>query len=61
MLEISPLYVGQMRTLGVSYHYHSDKDIITHHKTVGGVVEPFAFGRFGEAPFIGLKKKKNRR
>ena len=55
MLEISPLHVGQMRTLQVGYSYHTATDKLRY-STVGGAVEPFAFGRFGEAPPLGLQE-----
>jgi len=46
------LYIGQMRTLSVGYNYHENNN--TKYRTVGGVIEPFAFGRYGDAPFWGL-------
>lgn len=41
-----------MNTLNVGYKYH--KSPITHYKTVGGAIEPFAFGRTGAGPVRGL-------
>lgn len=52
-LEMSPLYVGQMRSLSVGYKYH--KSLRTHYKTVGGFVETFAFGLSGQGPVLGLR------
>ena len=43
---------GQMRSLKVGYKYHDTR--VTHYKTVGGVVEPFAFGLTGAGPVQGL-------
>lgn len=53
MLEITPLYIGQFHSIRVSYNYHTATDK-SHHETVGGAVESFAFGITGEAPFSGL-------
>jgi hypothetical protein len=55
MIEITPLYIGQLRTLSVGYNYHAATDK-SHHETVGGAVEPFAFGRTGAAPLLGLQE-----
>lgn len=52
MLEMTPLYVGQMRSLNVGYNYHEIG--FTRYKTVGGLVEPFAFGLKGSGPKRGL-------
>lgn len=55
MIEFTPLYVGQMQNLEVSYGYDGkiiNKNSIEH---VGGLVEPFAFGISGSsAPDSGL-------
>jgi hypothetical protein len=53
MIEITPLYIGQMHTQEVGYQYHDILDRL-HYRTVGGVVEPFAFGRYGSSPFFGI-------
>jgi hypothetical protein len=53
MLEISPLTVGQMRTMDVGYDYHSRIER-KHYRTVGGAVETFAYARYGSAPLVGL-------
>jgi hypothetical protein len=45
MLEITPLYVGSMNTKTVDYHYHHG---LTHSKTMGGAVEPFAYSLYDE-------------
>lgn len=52
MIEVTPLYIGQMRKQEVGYNYHSNNR--THYRMVGGAVEPFAFGRYGDAPLRGL-------
>jgi hypothetical protein len=54
MIEITPLYVGQMRTLNVTYTYDGIPKDKMHYRTVGGIVESFAFGRYGESPTFGL-------
>jgi hypothetical protein len=51
LLEITPLYIGQMRTLDVSYEYTRG---IRHTRRVGGMVEPFAWSDKGAAPSRGL-------
>lgn len=51
MLEITPLYVGQMMTQDVVYDYSLG---VKHTKRVGGVIESFAYGRHGDAPRLGL-------
>lgn len=51
MIEFTPLYVGHMRSLDVSYNYHLG---IKHTKRVGGAVETFAFPKYGAAPSVGL-------
>mmetsp|Transcript_20874 Transcript_20874/g.35177 ORF Transcript_20874/g.35177 Transcript_20874/m.35177 type:complete len:563 (+) Transcript_20874:55-1743(+) len=43
MLEMTPLYVGSMNTKEVDYKYHHG---LTHKKTMGGVVEPFAYSLY---------------
>jgi hypothetical protein len=53
LLEITPLYVGQMKNLDVDYKYAHG---ITHSKRVGGIIEPFAFARNGTAPVVGIAK-----
>lgn len=50
MIEITPLYVGQLKKLDVTYQYQ----LIKHTKTVSGAIEPFAFAVDGDAPFFGL-------
>jgi hypothetical protein len=52
LLLVGCLCAGQMRSLNVGYKYH--KTHVTHYKTVGGVIEPFAFGLTGAAPVRGL-------
>jgi hypothetical protein len=54
MIEISPLTVGQMNSIDVEYHYQSDWVDRPRRRTVGGVIETFAYGRYGENPFLGL-------
>jgi hypothetical protein len=54
MIEINPIYTGQMRTIDVAYTYHKDKVERKHYRTVGGAVETYAFGRYGAAPSSGL-------
>jgi hypothetical protein len=51
MLEITPLYIGQMRTQTVQFKYNHG---LVHKRTVGGMIEPFAFTNAGDAPKIGL-------
>jgi len=51
MLEITPLYVGQLKSNDVTYKYHSGCE---HTMNVGGAVEPFAFGKIGEGPAEGV-------
>lgn len=51
LLEITPLYIGQMRTLDVDYAYTRG---LHHTRRVGGVVEPFAWSNKGSAPSRGL-------
>eukprot|EP01034_Spumella_vulgaris_P026327 gene26327-32893_t len=51
MIEITPLYVGQMKTQDVRYNYGTNSHTVIR---VGGVIEPFAFGRSGDAPTVGL-------
>jgi hypothetical protein len=53
LMEITPMYVGQMRALDIDYTY---KGIGRSHRiTVGGAVEPFAFSRKGgSAPEKGI-------
>lgn len=52
LLEISALYVGQMRTQRVEYKYRGSEAVLV--KTVGGAVEAFAFSVAGQAPTRGL-------
>jgi len=52
MMEITPLYIGHMRSLDVSYKYNLG---LKHTVKVGGAIEPFAFGRYGSAPRVGLR------
>jgi len=52
MIEITPLYVGQMKTQDVEYKY-SPLNIV-HKKRVGGAVETFAYARVGSGPTVGL-------
>jgi hypothetical protein len=52
LLEITPLYVGQMMKQSVAYDYHLG---FTHHRTVSGAIEPFAISKSGEdSPYVGL-------
>lgn len=53
LIEFTPLYVGQMKNLDVQYKYNLG---VTHTKTVGGIIESFAFARNGSAPVIGIAK-----
>lgn len=53
LLEITPLYVGQFKTLDVDYKY----TLLTHTARVGGAIEPYAFGRNGGAPLVGMSSK----
>jgi hypothetical protein len=56
MLEITPLYVGQMMNLDIDYKYEGIGRVHTKH--IGGAVEPFAFARTGgAAPSLGLGKR----
>lgn len=57
MIEITPLYVGQLKGQDVQYKY---KDIgLTRTRHIGGAVEPFAFARTGGAsPLLGLASDK---
>ena len=55
MIEISPLTVGQMRSMDVGYDYHSLLDRV-HYRTVGGAVETFAYARHGGSPLLGLSE-----
>lgn len=58
MIEITPLYVGQMKNQDVEYSYkHFDKLIQT--RRVGGVIEPFAYSRVGSGPTTGLTSKQS--
>lgn len=43
MLEMTPLYIGSMNTKEVHYKYHHG---LSHTKTMGGVVEPFAYALY---------------
>mmetsp|Transcript_14298 Transcript_14298/g.21406 ORF Transcript_14298/g.21406 Transcript_14298/m.21406 type:complete len:569 (-) Transcript_14298:197-1903(-) len=52
MMEVTPLYIGQLRTEDVVYQYHLGRN---HTIRMGGAVEPFAFGRYGSAPLLGLR------
>jgi len=52
MLEFTPLYVGQMKTNQVTYSYSPLG--IKHTKTIGGLIEPYAFPQQGRAPMFGL-------
>lgn len=54
MIEFTPLYSGHMRTLDISYQYNHG---IKHTKRVGGVVETFAFPKYGSSPLLGLRSK----
>lgn len=51
LLEITPLYIGQMRTLDVSYEYTHG---VRHPRRVGGAVESFAWTNQGTGPSRGL-------
>lgn len=52
LLEITPLYVGQMHKQTVTYSYHLG---LPHRKSVGGLIEPFAVSRTGtDSPNNGL-------
>jgi hypothetical protein len=53
MIEFTPLYVGHMRTLDISSKYHLG---VKHTQRVGGVVETFAYPKYGQAPKNGLGK-----
>jgi hypothetical protein len=54
MLEFTPLYIGQLKTLDVDYKYNHG---LKHTKKVGGAVETFAFDVFvGSSPSTGLSK-----
>ncbi len=50
-LEMTPIYVGEMRQLDVEYEYLHGK---VHTKRVGGLVEAFAFNKHGAGPASGL-------
>lgn len=50
MIEFTPLYVGQMKKLDVTYQYK----LSSHKKRVSGAIEPFAFAVDGDAPLFGL-------
>jgi hypothetical protein len=53
LLEVTPLYVGQLRSIDVEYKY--SKGQTTETITIGGAIEPFAFGRVtNEAASVGL-------
>eukprot|EP01031_Cornospumella_fuschlensis_P041033 gene41033-50056_t len=56
LLEITPLYVGQMKTQDVEYAYSPLG--IKHTRRVGGLIEPFAFTVHGKAPVFALAKDK---
>eukprot|EP00286_Rhodomonas_abbreviata_P019853 CAMPEP_0181311752 /NCGR_PEP_ID=MMETSP1101-20121128/13316_1 /TAXON_ID=46948 /ORGANISM="Rhodomonas abbreviata, Strain Caron Lab Isolate" /LENGTH=576 /DNA_ID=CAMNT_0023418527 /DNA_START=26 /DNA_END=1756 /DNA_ORIENTATION=- len=59
IFEITPLYVGSMKNLEVDFQYHSDHGRV-HTKSIGGVMEPFAFARAGGgAPTFGLGEKRS--
>lgn len=47
-IEMTAMYVGQMRNLEVGYKYDKDKSV--HSMLVGGAIEPFAFTLKGSAP-----------
>lgn len=51
MLDITPLYIGQMRTQAVEFKYHRG---LVHKRTVGGMIEPFAFTNAGTGPKLDL-------
>lgn len=52
LLELTPLYVGQFKKQSVAYKYNLG---LTHHRTVGGAIEPFAFSKHGsDSPLVGL-------
>lgn len=51
MLEMSPLYFGAMNTRRIDYHY---KHGLTHTRTVGGAVEPYALTRTAPGASTGL-------
>ncbi len=53
LIEITPLYVGQLKTQNVRYNYHHDSTYKV--KKVGGAIETFAFSRVGGAPLTGLQ------
>jgi hypothetical protein len=50
-IEITPLYVGEFRSLDVTYTYNDNS---VHTETVGGAMETFAFPRVGAAPPAGI-------
>lgn len=54
LLEMTPLYIGQMKNIEVQYKYNLG---IKHTKTVGGLVESFGFARNGTNPSFGLSAK----
>lgn len=55
LLEITPLYVGQMHGMTVQYTDGSGLVKRTHSRTVGGAVEPIGVSRCGSAsPSMGL-------
>lgn len=51
LLEITPMYIGQMCNQDVDYHYTGG---VKHTKRVGGLLEPFAWSSSGSAPTKGL-------
>jgi len=53
MIEITPMYVGNMHSQDIDYHYTDLLNSIET-RTVGGLVETFAYGRYGSSPFNGI-------
>lgn len=50
LLEITPMYVGQIKRQDVEHKYN----LLTHTQTVSGLVENYAFAVSGDAPLIGM-------
>jgi hypothetical protein len=55
MIELTPMYIGQLRTQEIEFHYSPLN--VKHTRTVGGAVEPFAWPHAGLPPTTGLSKR----
>lgn len=57
LLELTPLFVGQLKNQDVTYLYKPLN--VPHKRHIGGAIESFAFSLEGKAPVLGLASDKS--